>query len=174
MRAATTSVFRIRRDHLEMVELQPSGGEKPVSVSVNRGVLYVLHSGEATDDLFDSEGNAIPSCTTGTPSITGFTVTPAGQLSPIAGSTRRLSGLGGSGCAQIWFPPDGNVLVVTERTANDEGPPGPEGDEGVIVTFQRSASGLLHGKTVTDATGEGPFGFTFNKARIQGLARVLP
>ncbi len=54
-----------------MVEFQPSGSEKPVSVTVNRGVLYVLHSGEATDDLFDSEGVAIPNCTTGTPSITG-------------------------------------------------------------------------------------------------------
>lgn len=51
----------------------------------------------------------------------------------------------------------------TERTANDEGAAGPDGDEGVIVTFKRSASGLLHGKTITDATGEGPFGFTFDK-----------
>ncbi|MDQ3553679.1 MAG: lactonase family protein [Chloroflexota bacterium] len=162
-RSNDITVFRIRRDHLEMVDLEPSRGEKPVSVTVNRGVLYVLHSGEATDDLFDSEGVAIPNCTTGTPSITGFTVTPEGQLTHIAGSTRRLSGLGGSGCAQVSFNPDGNVLVVTERTANDEGPAGPEGDEGVIVTFRRGASGLLHGKTITDATGEGPFGFTFNK-----------
>ncbi|CAN5757177.1 hypothetical protein BH20CHL5_BH20CHL5_09600 [soil metagenome] len=121
-----------------MVELQPSGGEKPVSVTVNRGVLYALHSGEATDDLFDSEGVANPNCPTGTPSITGFTVTARG-------------------CAQISFTPDGDVLLATERTANDEGPPGPDGDEGVIVTFKRSASGLLHGKTITDATGEGPF-----------------
>jgi len=70
-----------------MVELQPSGDEKPVSVTVNRGVLYVLHSGEATDDLFDSEGVAIPNCTTGTPSITGFTVTAAGEPTRIAGSS---------------------------------------------------------------------------------------
>ncbi len=76
------TVFRIRRDHLEMVELEPSRGEKPVSVTVNRGVLYVLHSGEATDDLFDSEGIAIPNCTTGTPSITGFTVTPEDSCRP--------------------------------------------------------------------------------------------
>jgi 6-phosphogluconolactonase (cycloisomerase 2 family) len=89
-------------------------------------------------------------------------VTPQGQLAPIVGSTRRLSGLGGSGCAQISFNPDGDVLVVTERTANEEGPPGPDGDEGVIVTFKRATSGLLHGKTITDATGEGPFGFTFD------------
>jgi len=52
---------------------------------------------------------------------------------------------------------------VTERTANDEGPPGPDGDEGVIVTFKRSASGLLNGRTITDAMGQGPFGFTCDK-----------
>lgn len=101
-----------------MVELQPSGGEKPVSVTVNRGVLYVIHSGEATDDLFDSEGVAIPNCTTGTLSITGFTVTARG-------------------CAQISFTPDGDVLLATERTANDEGAPGPDGDE---VSSSRSSA----------------------------------
>jgi len=162
-RSNSVTVFKVQKNELERVEVQASGGEKPVSLTVNRGVMYVLHSGEATDDLFDSEGNAIPNCTTGTPSITGFTVSGDGQLSPIAGSTRRLSGLGGSGCAQVSFNPDGTVLVVTERTANDEGPPGPMGDEGVIATYTRNADGTLNGPIITDATGEGPFGFTFNK-----------
>ncbi len=55
-RSNSITVFRVERRGLRRVELQPSGGEKPVSVTVNRGVLYVLHSGEPTDDLFDSEG----------------------------------------------------------------------------------------------------------------------
>jgi 6-phosphogluconolactonase (cycloisomerase 2 family) len=162
-RSNTITVFRVRRHGLQRIDVEPSGGEKPVSLTVNRGVLYVLNSGEATDDLFDSEGNAIPNCTTGTPSITGFTVSPDGALAPIAGSTRRLSGEGGSGCAQISFTPSGDVLVVTERSARDEGPPGSEGDEGLITTFTRNADGTLSGPMVTEATGEGPFGFTFNK-----------
>jgi 6-phosphogluconolactonase (cycloisomerase 2 family) len=162
-RSNDISVFKVKKDGLRRVELEPSQGEKPVSVTVNRGVVYVLNSGEATDDLFDSEGNAIPNCTTGTPSITGFTVSGRGQLEPIPGSTRRLSGLGGSGCAQVSFNPAGNVLVVTERTAKDEGAPGPVGDEGVITTFTRNADGTLSGPIVTEATGEGPFGFTFSK-----------
>ena len=162
-RSNDISVFKVARRGLERVELEPAQGEKPVSVTVNRGVLYVLNSGEATDDLFDSEGNAIPNCTTGTPSITGFTVSDRGRLEPIPGSTRRLSGLGGSGCAQVSFSPDGNVLVVTERTANDEGAPGPMGDEGVITTFTRNADGTVSAPRVNPATGEGPFGFTFNK-----------
>lgn len=162
-RSNNITVFKVRRKGLQRVGVEPSQGEKPVSVTVNRGVLYVLNSGEATDDLFDSEGNAIPNCTTGTPSITGFTVKQGGRLEPIPGSTRRLSGLGGSGCAQVSFNPDGNVLVVTERLANDQGAPGPEGDEGVINTFTRNPDGTLGQARVNDATGEGPFGFTFNK-----------
>jgi 6-phosphogluconolactonase (cycloisomerase 2 family) len=162
-RSNDITVFAVEADGLRRVELEPSGGEKPVSLTVNGGVLYVLHSGEATDDLFDSEQHAIPNCTTGTPSITGFTVSSDGELSAIAGSTRRLSGLGGSGCAQVSFNPDGTVLVVTERSAKDEGAPGPMGDEGVITTYTRNADGTLEGPTVTEATGEGPFGFTFNK-----------
>ncbi len=163
-RSNTISVFRVKRHGLKLVEVQASGGEKPVSVTVNRGVLYVLHSGEPTDDLFDSEGQVIPNCTTGTPSITGFTVTEHGELTPIAGSTRRLSDIGHSGCAQVSFNPSGNVLVVTERLAKDEGEPGAIGDEGVINTYTRNADGTLSERSVFEATGEGPFGFTFSKS----------
>lgn len=67
------------------MEVEPSQGEKPVSLTVNRGVLYVLNSGEATDDLLDSEGQAIPNCTNGTPSITGFKVDDEGRLCPNTG-----------------------------------------------------------------------------------------
>ena len=162
-RSNSITVFKVERHGLRRVEVEPSGGRKPVSLTVNRGVLYVLNSGEATDDLFDSEGNVIPNCTTGTPSITGFRVHSDGQLDPIPGSTRRLSGAGGSGCAQLSFNPAGTVLVVTERLANDEGDPGAEGDEGVITTYTRRANGTLSGPRTTDATGQGPFGFTFNK-----------
>lgn len=163
-RSDNLSVFKVKRNRLQRVELQPSGGQKPVSVTVNRGIAYVLNSGEPTDDLFDSDGNVIPNCSTGTPSITGFRVSKGGQLDPIAGSTRRLSGLGVSGCAQVSFSPDGTVVLVTERSAGDEGAPGPEGDEGVIDTFTRNPDGTLSEVRVTEATGSGPFGFTFNKA----------
>ncbi len=37
------------------------------------------------------------------------------------------------------------------------------GDEGVINTYTRNADGTLTGPRVTNATGEGPFGFTFAK-----------
>jgi hypothetical protein len=139
------SVFRVnqddaangKKDALELLTVQPSGGEKPVSLTVNRGLLYVLHSGETVDGEI-----ATPNCTTGNlPSITGFRVSPSGQLAPIPNSTRRLSGDPHSGCAQVSFSPDGRVLVVTERLAQDEEPTGPAGDEGVIDTYVVNADG---------------------------------
>jgi 6-phosphogluconolactonase (cycloisomerase 2 family) len=162
------SVFRVnqddaangKKDALELLTVQPSGGEKPVSLTVNRGLLYVLHSGETVDGEI-----ATPNCTTGNlPSITGFRVSPSGRLAPIPNSTRRLSGDPHSGCAQVSFSPDGRVLVVTERLAQDEDPTGPAGDEGVIDTYVVNGDGTLGAPRVTDATGQGPFGFTFTKA----------
>ncbi len=57
------------------------------------------------------------------------------------------------------------TLKRGERLARDEGAPGPEGDEGVLTTFTRNADGTLSEPMVTAATGEGPFGFTFQQAR---------
>lgn len=162
------SVFRVSKTGLALVDVESSGGEKPVSLTVNRGLLYVLNSGEFIDDLFDPAGNAIPNCTTGNlPSVTGFRVSVDGQLTPIPNSTRQLSGDSFSGCAQLSFAPAGHVLVVTERTAVD--PPSandrlPPGDEGLIVTFAVNGDGTLGQKQMIDATGQGPFGFTFNKS----------
>ena len=149
--------------------MTPSGGEKPVSVTVNHGILYVLHSGETEDDLFDENMEFIaPNCSTGgLPSITGFRVAADGKLTAIPNSTRMLSGDPFSGCAQVSFNPAGNMVVVTERMAVD--PPSannkmPAGDEGLIVTFQMNADGTPGQKRLINATGEGPFGFTFTKS----------
>ncbi len=154
------SVFKVKRDRLELVEVQNSGGEKPVSVTVNGGVLYVLNSGEFEDLLVP------PNCsnlnTPGLqPSVTGFRVDNDGELTPIPGSTRIVSNDQNSGCAQVSFNPDGKVLVVTERSAKTAGQ-APD-DEGVINTFVVNRDGTLGQQRVYDATGQGPFGFTFNK-----------
>ncbi|MGI9044767.1 MAG: beta-propeller fold lactonase family protein [Gemmatimonadaceae bacterium] len=166
----TISVFRVnkndthdkkdKRDAITLVEVQNSGGEKPVSLTVNNGILYVLNSGEFIDGEI-----AIPNCTTGNlPSITGFSVSDKGELTPIPNSTRQLSGDPPSGCAQVSFNPSGTVLVVTERLAQDEDPTSAAGDEGVINTFVLNADGTPGTHQIFDATGEGPFGFTFNKS----------
>ena len=92
------SVFAVKRAGLVLVDKVPSGGTRPVSLTVDDNLLYVLNAG-------------------GTDNITGFTIGRRGKLSPLPGSTRLLSGTG-TAPAQVQFNPKGNVLVVTEKATN--------------------------------------------------------
>src|SRR5260370_1149553 len=83
---------------LSLVGRVPSGGTRPISLTVHDHLLYVLNAG--------GRGN-----------ISGFTIASNGALTPIAGSTRPLSGAA-VGPAQVAFSPDGAVLVVTEKDTN--------------------------------------------------------
>jgi hypothetical protein len=96
------TVFRTTHDGLEITDVEPSGGDHPISVTVHDNTLYVLNGGASN-------------CTGGTPSIVGFRVSPRGELTQIPGSMRPVSGGANSGCAQISFTPSGDVLVVTQR-----------------------------------------------------------
>ena len=163
------SVFDVQPTGLNLLEVQDSNGEKPVSVTVNGGLVYILNSGETNDSLFDADGNVIANCTTGErPSVTGFHLEEGGALTPIPGSTRRLSART-SGCAQVSFDPTGQVLVVTERLAQPRRLQQQRSeverldDEGVIITFAVDRSGRLGHRRTVDATGQGPFGFTFTR-----------
>ncbi|HEU0079640.1 MAG TPA: beta-propeller fold lactonase family protein [Longimicrobiaceae bacterium] len=89
------SVFRVRPDGLELTDTEASGGDMPISVTVQGRLVYVLNAGGA--------GN-----------ISGLTLSPHGELAPLPGSTRPLSAAG-VGPAQVEFSPDGDVLVVTEK-----------------------------------------------------------
>jgi len=66
------SVFRNAPSGLLLVDSEPSGGKRPISITVNRGVAYVLNAGT-------------PMCTGvgEQPTITGFTFDAQGQLTPI-------------------------------------------------------------------------------------------
>lgn len=73
--ATPGSVFSI-------VEREPSGGNRPISITVNRGVAYVLNAEEFMCTGLGTQ-----------PSVTGFAFDSRGALTPIPGSTRPLSGL---------------------------------------------------------------------------------
>jgi len=160
--SGTISVFRVNPDGLELVSHVPSGGNRPVSLTVNNGLLYVLNSGEVDRRLFLGPDTLLENCSHGDlPSVTGFRITGAGFLTPIADSTRTLSGRGTSGCSQVSFTPDGKTLVVTERIASI---PGQSKDKkGVITTFDVRFDGALGARRLIDPSGTGPFGFTFLK-----------
>ena len=94
----SVSVFDARQRRLHLVDVRPTGGLRPVSVTERRGVVYVLHAGSDN--------------------IAGFRLDRHGRLQPIPDSTRALSGTG-TAPAQVAFTPDGDVLVVTERATNN-------------------------------------------------------
>ncbi len=131
------SVFRVSGTQLTLTDRVASGGTMPFSIAAHGPIVYVLNTGGA--------GN-----------ITGFRLTDGGQLQPIAGSTR---GLGGSatGPAQVSFRPDGAVLMVTEKAANQ------------LATYTVDAAGLASGPTLHPSAGMTPFGFAF---RNDGVAMV--
>ena len=123
------SVFSVGAGGLTLTDVEGSGGDMPISVTLNGSIVYVLNAGGA--------GN-----------IAGFRLGHNGHLSPIAGSTRPLSGAG-TGPAQIEFSPDGSVLVVTEKNTNR------------ILTYTVNAQGLASGPAVHVSAGMTPFGFAF-------------
>lgn len=160
--SGTISVFRITEDGLELVNQVPSGGDRPVSLTVNNGLLYVLNSGEVDRRLVLGPDSLLENCSHGgLPSVSGFRITGAGFLTPIENSRRTLSDRGTSGCAQASFSPDGKTLVVTERIASMAGQS--KDKKGVITTFDVRFDGTLGAKRLVDPAGTGPFGFTFLK-----------
>lgn len=92
------SVFAVRPTGLVLTDTVPSGGIRPISLTADRDLLYVLNAG--------GDGN-----------ISGFTIHRNGHLAPLPGSTRPLSGPN-TAPAQIGFSPDGEVLAVTEKATN--------------------------------------------------------
>jgi 6-phosphogluconolactonase (cycloisomerase 2 family) len=100
------SAFAVRDGELDLLGATPSGGEKPISLTVSGDLLYVVNAASGT--------------------IAGFTGARRGELVPLEDSTRSLAG---SGPAQISFSPDGRVLVVTDKTTNtiDTFAVGPDG-----------------------------------------------
>ena len=126
------SLFAVDDDELRWADKAASGGSQPVSVTIHRRLVYVLNAGSDN--------------------VSGFRLHPHGKLSPIAGSTRPLSGTGAGG-AQVEFSPDGRWLVVTEKATN------------LIVTYPVDDDGLLGPPQMHPSAGVTPFGFAFGARR---------
>lgn len=124
------SALAIRPDGLTLVSKVSSGGMDPTSLTIHANLLYVLNTGAS-------------------PNITGFNVRGDGELTPLAGSTRSLSGGSASVAAQVGFSPNGKVLVVSERGTN------------IIDTYTVGADGLATGSMANKNAGDEPFGFAF-------------
>ncbi len=92
------SAFAITPFGLQLTDRISSHGVRPVSLTLNGNLLYVLNSG-------------------GVNNITGFRVSERGKLRPIRFSSRMLSP-DSTAPAQVSFNPGGDLLIVSERTSN--------------------------------------------------------
>ena len=126
------SAFRATGAALTHLGNVPSGGDQPISIAVHGTLLYALNDGAS-------------------PNVSGFRIDPDGQLSPIPGSTRGLSGAAVPDAAQLGFSPDGSRLVVTEKATN------------LLTTYTVQGDGTLSAPTAQTAAGPTPFGFAFDK-----------
>lgn len=128
------SVFRIGANSLDLVDVVPSGGKQPISLTVNRDILYVLNNGGAVG---------------GVETIAGFAVGANGHLKPVV--TGLPLSAASVGPAQIGFNTDGNILLVTEKNTNN------------IDVFTVDDDGVAVGPTVVSSAGQTPFGFAIGK-----------
>lgn len=92
------SVFNARGRSLNLVDIEYSHGQAPVSLTVHGNLVYVLNAG--------GDGN-----------IAGFSVDNRGDISFLPGSVQPLSSSAAGG-AQVSFNHRGNLLVVTEKATN--------------------------------------------------------
>lgn len=132
----SVSSFLITPSGLTLVRTLSSGGVNPVSVTEDRGQVYVLNAGNAT-----TPGN-----------IMGFQLRRNGRLSPMYDAQRQLSdNKTTTGAAQISFSNKGTQLIVTEKATN------------LIVTYNLNAHGKPSRPIVNQSAGITPFGFAVGK-----------
>jgi 6-phosphogluconolactonase len=140
------SIFTVEAGGLRLADVARTVGTMPVSITVDRNLLYVLTAG-------GSVGAA--------DSIEGFVIGPHGSLSQLPGSSRPLSA-GTTGPAQIEFSPDGRLLVVTEKATNN------------VVVYTVGGDGYVSGMNVYPSIGDIPFGFAFGRRGQLFVSEAFP
>jgi 6-phosphogluconolactonase (cycloisomerase 2 family) len=135
------SSIRVTAAGLQLASTVRSGGSFPNSVALNGELIYVVNAH-------------------GTPNISGFRVSVAGTLQPIAGSTRALPGGSTAAPHDIRFSPDGTRLLVTEGGTNQ------------IDVFQLNNSGVATAVTTQSSAGSGPFGIRFARGDVLANAEA--
>jgi 6-phosphogluconolactonase len=136
------SVFRVYDDGLKLASRTPSAGQRPVSVTIDRDLVYVLNAGGAVG---------------GVDNIAGFRLDRRGRLHSIANAVQPLSAPN-TAPAQVGFTPDGDFLVVTERATNLIGVFAiANGEDDDDENHGVAGPGIFH-----QSAGVTPFGFSFD------------
>jgi len=142
----TISMLAIDTDgHLSTLAMVPSGGIRPVSITVHGDMVYVANQGDLTAAAVNAN-------------ISGFQV-QGNKLVAIAGSTRALSATTDVHPTDIAFSPDGKFLVVAERFASK------------LDTFA-VVNGVAQAGNFQTSAGMQPFAFDFSPEGALVVAEV--
>lgn len=133
--SSSVSSFAVLEDGLQLVDTEPSGGFRPISLTVFGARLYVLNAGDPNDTNVNDN-------------VTGFHINQDGTLTPIPNSTQPLSA-NETGPAQISMNKEGTVLVVTEKATNS------------ITTYTVDSDGIPSSPITRASMIPTPFGFQF-------------
>ncbi len=125
------SVFFVTPNGLFLTDKVDSQGQRPISLTLHRNLLFVLNA-----------GGALPG---GADSVTGF-LFYHGRLHPLPDSMHALSAPS-TGPAQVAFTRDGEHLVVTEKAT------------ALIDTFAVDGDGALSNFKSFTSPAPPPFGF---------------
>ncbi|MCT2592728.1 lactonase family protein [Streptomyces sp. N2-109] len=145
------SSLAIEGDQLRLVTRVPSGGVRPVSLTVHGDLVYVVNAG------------GLPPNTPPNPDavIAGFTLGEDGTLTPLEGSVKPLLGGPAAGPSQIAFTPDGTQLIVTERQTN------------IIDVFLIDGCGLPGDPVRNESNGPAPFTASFQGEDVLLVTEII-
>ena len=125
------SVFLVLPNGVLLTDKVSSQGQRPISLTLHRNLLFVLNA-----------GGALPG---GADNVAGF-LFYRGRLNPLPDSTHSLSA-DSTGPAQVAFTRDGEHLVVTEKAT------------ALIDTFSVDGDGALSNFKMFTSPAPPPFGF---------------
>ncbi len=128
------SVFSVTEQGLALSDKVASQGQRPISLTLHRNLLFVLNAGGV-------EG--------GSDNIAGFLFV-CGRLLPMPGAMQSLSAAN-TDPAQIGFSRDGSHLVVTEKAT------------AIIDTFNLGDCGEISSRQMFLSPDPPPFGFAVGK-----------
>ncbi|QBQ99027.1 3-carboxymuconate cyclase [Paraburkholderia pallida] len=127
------SMFKVEGTKLTLLDREPSGGQRPVSVTVKGFIAYVVNAG-------------------GTASISGYFVDGFGKrLVPLPNSLRPVAGGASAQPGQIGFAPESDELLVTEKGTQ------------LIDTYHVDPAGYAKGPVQHASIGVTPFGFSVTR-----------
>ena len=155
----SVSSFRVGPDGIELADVRPTGGSRPVSLTSNRRgplslLLYVLNADVSTA------------------SIQGYFVSVNCALTPIPGSHQPTTAQAGLP-AQIAFNSGGTVLAVSQRIS--------AGGHGDFNVFPVDGNGVAGAAIASPSSGVNPYGLAWTKhdqltvsnANVPGVASTV-